>query len=40
MKTIFTQKVKSILTAAVILTVIVAGIMYTWHMYSTGQFGQ
>lgn len=31
---------KPVLTFIVIIAAIAAGIIYTWHLYSTGQFGQ
>jgi hypothetical protein len=40
MKKIFTPSVKTALTITMILAAIATGIMYTWHLYTTGQFGQ
>jgi hypothetical protein len=40
MKQIFTPTVKTVLTAIAIIATVAAGIVYTWHMYATGQFGQ
>jgi hypothetical protein len=40
MKKIFTPNVKIILIALFILSAIAVGIVYTYHLYMIGQFGQ